>query len=66
MSFSRQLASEKDRLGLTLAGLAVALDVGQRTVEHWLNGDRTPLAITQEGALARLRRRKNPTKPQDD
>lgn len=60
MSFSRQLASEKDRLGMTLAGLAVALDVGQRTVEHWLNGDRTPLPVTQEGALARLRRIKTP------
>jgi transcriptional regulator with XRE-family HTH domain len=62
MSFSRQLASEKDRLGMTLAGLAVALDVGQRTVEHWLNGDRTPLDLTQEGALARLRRLKKPTR----
>jgi transcriptional regulator with XRE-family HTH domain len=56
MKFSEQLASEKDRLGMTLAGLAVALDVGQRTVEHWLKGDRTPLAVTQEGVLARLRR----------
>lgn len=60
MTFRDQLASEKDRLGMTLAGLAVALDVGQRTVEHWLNGDRTPLHVTQEGALARLRRIKTP------
>lgn len=60
MTFRDQLASEKDRLGMTLAGLAVALDVGQRTVEHWLNGDRTPLPVTQEGALARLRRIKTP------
>lgn len=55
MKFSEQLKSEKDRLGLTLAGLASALDVGQRTVEHWLKGDRTPAAITQEGAMARLK-----------
>lgn len=55
MRFCEQLKSEKDRLGLTLAGLASALDVGQRTVEHWLKNDRTPAMITQEGALARLK-----------
>lgn len=60
MKFSEQLAREKDRLRMTLAGLASALDVGQRTVEHWLNGDRMPLAVTQEGALARLRRFRTP------
>jgi|AACY02.16.fsa_nt_gi hypothetical protein len=55
MDFAAQLTAEKDRLGLTLAGLSAALDVGQRTVEHWLRGDRTPLKVAQEGALARLR-----------
>jgi hypothetical protein len=57
MSFADQLQTEKDRLGLTLVGLSSFLDVGQRTVEHWLNGDREPLKIAQEGALARLRKR---------
>lgn len=60
MSFAQQLASEKDRLGLTLAGLAAALDCGQRSVEHWLTGDREPLLIAQEGAIARLRKLKTP------
>jgi len=55
MKFSDQLKNEKERLGLTLAGLSSALDVGQRTVEHWLKEDRTPAMITQEGALARLK-----------
>jgi len=58
MDFAAQLAAEKDRLGITLAGLSAALDVGQRTVEHWLKGDRVPLQVTQEGALARLRRKR--------
>ena len=60
MTFAEKLAREKDRLGMTLAGLADVLTVGQRTVEHWLNGDRTPLPVTQEGALARLSRIKTP------
>jgi DNA-binding transcriptional regulator YiaG len=55
MKFSKELKSEKDRLGLTLVGLASALDVGQRTVEHWLKNDRTPAMVTQEGVLSRLK-----------
>ena len=58
MDFGNKLSSEKDRLGLTLAGLSVELDVGKRTVEHWLKGDRVPLLVTQEGALARLRKKR--------
>ena len=58
MNFAEQLKSEKDRLGLTLAGLSELLNVGQRTVEHWLNGDREPLQVAQEGAMARLRKRR--------
>jgi len=55
MNFAEQLRSEKDRLGLTLAGLAEKLDVASRTLEHWLSGDRVPLMVAQEGALRRLR-----------
>jgi transcriptional regulator with XRE-family HTH domain len=55
MTFSTQLKSEKERIGLTLADMSSVLDVAQRTVEHWLKGDRTPSVITQEGALARLK-----------
>ena len=56
MEFHEKLKSEKDRLGLTLAGLARVLEVGQRTVEHWLNADRVPAEITKEGALSRLKK----------
>lgn len=52
--FSRNLTAEKKRLGLTIAELAEALDVSERTAWHWLNG-RDPILVAQEGALARLR-----------
>lgn len=60
MKFEESLKSEKARLGMTLAELASALAVGQRTVEHWINGDRVPLDVTREGALARLSKIKTP------
>lgn len=54
MSFAAQLKAERQRLGLTQAEAAAILDVGKRTLEHWEEESRTPLAIAQEGALARL------------
>ena len=52
--FQTVLSDAKERLGLTVSQLAERLSVSKRTVELWLAGERVPLAITQEGALARL------------
>ena len=55
-SFGRRLLAQRDRLRLTQAGAAAMLDVGLSTYRAWETDDpnRVPLAITQEGALARL------------
>ena len=53
-SFADMLKAAKTRRRLTNLGLAKALSISIKTVEQWLAGDRSPLAITQEGALARL------------
>ena len=53
-SFADLLHSAKTRRRLTNSGLAKALSISIKTLEQWLAGDRSPLAITQEGALARL------------
>lgn len=58
MSFAETLKSFRESLGLTQAEAAALLDCGKRTLEHWEAGDRTPLPVTQEGALARLARQK--------
>jgi transcriptional regulator with XRE-family HTH domain len=55
MSFAARLKSERDRLGLSQAEAARWLDCGKRTLEHWESGDREPLAVTQEGVMARLK-----------
>lgn len=54
MNFAETLKSERQRLGLTQAEVAVALGVKPRTIWEWENAV-PPLAVTQEGALARLR-----------
>jgi transcriptional regulator with XRE-family HTH domain len=54
MSFTEQLKSEIARLGLTQAEAAAILDVSPRAIWKWLHGD-SPLAVTQEGVLARLK-----------
>ncbi len=59
MAFDEQLKSERERLGLTQAGAAALLGVSKSVIEKWESGQRTPLEITQEGALARLRRTKS-------
>jgi hypothetical protein len=56
MSFAKQLQRHQKRLGYTDEQMCRALDVGNSTFRSWRTGDpkRTPLAVTQEGALARL------------
>ena len=56
MSFGGQLKAERQRLGLTQAEAAALIDVSKRALEQWEAGERTPLPVTQEGALARLQR----------
>jgi len=65
MTFAEKLASEKSRLNLTLPQLAAALDVSERAISGWLSG-RPPIALTQEGALARLAALGNPALPLSD
>lgn len=63
MTFAEQLKSERKRLGLTQAGAAALLSdevktLSARTYWKWESGADAPLEITQEGALARLRKHK--------
>jgi transcriptional regulator with XRE-family HTH domain len=58
MSFAEQLKKERERLGLTQAQAASLLGVSKSVIEKWEADTRTPLEITQEGALARLRKAK--------
>ena len=60
MKFAEQLKTARESLGLNQAEAAALLECGKRTLEHWEAGTRTPLAITQEGALNRLRTTKRP------
>jgi len=60
MEFWEKLEREKNRLQLTNTELAEALEVSLRTVHHWLNAERMPIGITQEGALARLKKLRTP------
>lgn len=62
MNFSETIRTERERLGLTQAGAAARLGVSKSVIEKWEAGTRTPLAITQEGALARLRSTPKPRK----
>lgn len=54
MKLSEQLKTVRESLGLSQAEAAAILGCGKRTLEHWEAGTRTPLEITQEGALNRL------------
>jgi DNA-binding transcriptional regulator YiaG len=60
MTFAEKLKTTRESLGLSQAEAAALLECGKRTLEHWEAGDRVPLAITQEGALNRLRATKRP------
>lgn len=60
MNFAEQLKSERERLGLTQAGAAAVLEVSKSAVEKWEAGFKTPSSLTQEGALARLKKYRPP------
>ena len=60
MKFSEQIKTVRESLGLNQAEAAAILGCGKRTLEHWEAGTRTPLEITQEGAMNRLRATKRP------
>ena len=54
MTFPEKLQSERTRLSLTQAKAAALLDISKSTLEKWEAGTKTPKALMQEGALARL------------
>jgi len=58
MSFADQLKQERERVGITQARAASLLNVSKSVIEKWEADTRTPLDITQEGALQRFRTKK--------
>lgn len=58
MSFADQLKSQRQRLGLTQSEAAELLEVSASWVDKAEREIRTPIKITQEGALARLTKTK--------
>jgi transcriptional regulator with XRE-family HTH domain len=56
MNFAEKLKSERERLGLTQAGVAPLLDVSAEWVSKVERNLSTPRPIAQEGAIARLRK----------
>ncbi len=56
MTFADQLKPERKRLNLTQAEAATILEVSKSTLEKWEAGQKSPKALTREGALARLAR----------
>jgi DNA-binding transcriptional regulator YiaG len=54
VSFADQIKQERERLGITQAQAASLLSVSKSVLSKWETADRTPIAITQEGVLARL------------
>lgn len=53
-SFARALREHMGRLGLSVADLAVILEVTQSTVYKWLRGDHPPRPLTRQAVLYRL------------
>lgn len=62
MSFADQIRDERKRLDLTQSGADAVLDTCRGQVAAWESGRNTPHVLTQEGALARLLKRKTPRK----
>lgn len=54
MTFAEQLKAERKRLRLTQPEAAAALALADRTYWEYESGATEPVAIAQEGALARL------------
>lgn len=59
MTFAASLRSERIRIGYTQAQCAELLEVSKRSIEEWEAG-KLPLAITAEGGLARLKKKRTP------
>lgn len=55
-TFAELLIAHQARLGYSDAKMGAALDIGETTYRSWRLADpkRTPLAVAEEGALARL------------
>ncbi len=60
MTFPKKLQSERLRLGLTQVQAASLLGISASALGKWETGVKTPKALTQEGALARLGKIKTP------
>lgn len=58
MKFAKQLQAERDRLSISQPQAAEILGIPFRTYWEWEHGKTEPYEITQEGALARLKKRK--------
>lgn len=58
MTFATQLKFTRERLGLTQAEASELLEVSKSALEKWEAGTKVPLAIAQEGAMARLAKHK--------
>ena len=61
MIFSLLLQSERARTGLTQAEAAAFLGISKSALGKWETGVKTPLLLTQEGAIARLAKLKSKT-----
>lgn len=59
MTFAEQLKRQRQRLGLTQSEAAELLEVSASWVDKAEREIRTPIKITQEGALARLTKSKS-------
>lgn len=59
MTFPALIKSERARLGITQAEAAALLDVPARTLWEWEHGKTEPLAVAQEGVIARLKKAKS-------
>jgi len=55
MSFSAQLKTERERLGITQAQAAPILGIAKRTYCDWESGNVKPHRYMQDGALRDLR-----------
>jgi len=63
MNFATKIKTLRESRSLTQEAAAEAMGVSKSILEKWERGDRTPLQITQEGAIARLSRIKPVKKP---
>jgi transcriptional regulator with XRE-family HTH domain len=54
MTFAEKLRSKRAALNLTQPEMAAALSLSLRAYINFESGQRVPLAIAQEGALARI------------